>query len=316
MTANVHDIKLAAAKYVPVLKGASQILVTHRELRNTYKTNRSIKTWATYFLLKSCTTSGLIKNWLSQRDYLTSYCKMTENCLRARLRELKELGLVEITKNKNITLCSFEAAADILGIAYTGTIKIEYDNDVPGHQVFQYHLVMDEIRCNQELQQEAIIYKANKNPDLKNVLDALLVKNGADMHRLEDKKYFQENLLRLQTYFFKVGSDIWDIISELRADVNRSVEGIKRQYGYASAQSVSYLKKRLHQLKIALINKVKVESEVRTRLYVPDENGKRKDGAKYCHRTKKTVLFLCDQLIPQIKIKDVKPKTKAKLKVA
>ena len=148
MTLQRHYIK----KMVPVLRGASEVLVNHRELRNCYQTNRSIKTWATYFLLKSISIPGVIKCWRSQKDHLLQYCKMTESCFMARLKELKALGLITISKGLTITLTSFENAAKILGIEYTGTIKIEYDAKIPGKQVFQYYLMLDEIRCNQNKQ--------------------------------------------------------------------------------------------------------------------------------------------------------------------
>jgi len=130
----VYDIN---KKYVAVLKGAASELVTHRELRNSYKTNRSIKTWATYFLLKSLTTSGHISNWTAQKADLLDYCKMTENCFRARLRELQTLKLITVAKkNRNIELTSFTTAAEILGIEYAGTIKIEYNDKQPGQNIF------------------------------------------------------------------------------------------------------------------------------------------------------------------------------------
>jgi len=79
-------------------------------------------------------------------------------------------------------------------------------------------------------------------------------------------------------HFFKQGSDIFSVISQLRAEINRSVQGIKRQYGYKAAQSVSYLKSRLKKFGIAAIEKNKVESDVRTRLYVTAEGGKKNRG--------------------------------------
>lgn len=317
MSTPVYDIN---KKYVAVLTGAAAELVTHRELRNEYKTNRSIKTWSTYFLLKSLTTSGKITNWISQKDAILNYCKITENCFRARLNEMQALKLVTIEKQgktRHIKLTSFTTAAEILGIEYIGTIKIEYNNEQPGQQIFQYYLVMDEIRCNQQAQLDALNYKANKNPQLKEVLYSVMVQHGADLQQLKtDGKYFQQQLLKVQLYYFKKGSDIFSVISQLRADVNRSVEGIKRQYGYKAAQSVSYLKNRLKTFGIALIEKSKVESDVRERLYIANGEGRKIEANRYCRKTKRTVLFCCDAITPKIQIHEKKKKQKAEAKAA
>lgn len=314
MATPIYDIN---KKYVAVLAGAAAELVTHRELRTKYKTNRSIKTWSTYFLLKSLTTSGQINNWIKQQDHLLEYCKMTANCFRARLAEMQQLKLATVNKkNRNITLTSFTTAAEILGIEYTGTIKIEYNDKQPGQQIFQYYLAMDEIRCNQNMQLDALNYKAEKNPQLKNVLTAVMVQHGADGARLTEKKYFQQYLFRIQLHYFKQGSDIYSVISQLRGDIQRSVEGIKRQYGYKAAQSVSYLKSKLKQFGIAAIEKNKVESDVRTRLYVTGEGGKKIEANRYCHKTKRTVLFCCDAIQAKIQIHETKKKQKATAKAA
>jgi hypothetical protein len=336
--APIYDIN---KKYVAVLKGASAVLVTHRELRGHtvskapnkkrkkfndkyqasrttegYKTNRSIKTWSTYFLLKSLTTSGLLMQWTKQKDYLLSYCKITENCFRARLAEMQTLGLITISKNRSITLTSFTQAAQILGIDYTGTIKIEYNEKVEGQQIFQYYLVMDEVRCNQQQQLDALNYKVNKNPQLKEILHSVMLQHGAIKEQLQDASYFQQYLLKVQLYFFKKGSDIYSVITQLRAEVNRSVQGIKRQYGYRAAQSVSYLKKRLKKLGIAAIEKTKVESKVRERLYVSINGGVKVEANRYCLKTKRTVLFCCDAINAKIQIHDTKKKTKVLYKAA
>ena len=113
---------------VPILIGAADHLVYCRELRNKYQTNRTIKTWATYFLLKALTPSGLIKHWTAQRQRLLSFCKMTENCFRARLNEMKALQLVTITDTRSIRLVSYQRAAEILDIPYEGLIKINYND--------------------------------------------------------------------------------------------------------------------------------------------------------------------------------------------
>ncbi len=258
------------SKYVTVLKGAASALVSRRQTRVHYQTNRDIKTWSTFFLLKSLSIPGKIQKWNKQKKALLKYCNMSDNSFRARLRELKELKLLTISKDLTITLVSFEKAAAVMGIPFTGTIKIEYDAKSTNKKNFQYNLVMDEIRCNQNKQVEALINKFNHNPQLRAIVEIILVQYGADQRQLDDPSYFQRSLLKVQQMAFKTGSENWSEIIALRADKNRSVNGIKKQYGYRSAQSVSYLKKRLKNMNIADIRKRRpIESRGRTRIYIP-----------------------------------------------
>lgn len=310
MSALIHDINQENKKFVSVIAGACEILVTQRETRNKYQTNRSIKTWATYFLLKSLTASGVIRDWTKQKGSILSYCKMTENCFRARLRELEDLRLIRLQKNRSIRLISFEKAADILGINYEGVIKIEYDETLPGSQIFQYFLRAEEIRSNQHRQLKALWYYANKQPLLKEALIIMLVQMGSDEKELsKNLTYFQEQLLRLQQNAFLEGSPLLEIIHTFRADINRSVTCIRDQHTYRSKQSVSYMKKVMLKMQIITVQKVCVESTARARLYVPAPNGKRKkDAYKYIAARKTTAWFLTDQINCTFKTEQLKAK--------
>lgn len=303
-------VHIAPAKnFVPVLAGAAEELVTHRELRSKYCTNRSIKTWATWFLLKSLSTSGIIQRWTDQRARILDYCKCSENSFRARLNEMAALKLISITDSRSISLASYQTAARILGIPYSGLIKIEYDDTLPGQQIFQYFLRAEEIRSNQVRQTEALWYYAHKNPLLKDALVQQLLQMGADKRVSSDQHYFQLQLLKLQKRAFKEGSPLFGIIHQLRADVNRSCKGIRDTHTYKSAQSVSYMKRRMQELAIVKVSKVCIESTERSRLYVEDAPGQRKREAyKWLPSKKVTAWFLTDQITPAYKT--IIPQTK------
>lgn len=282
---------------VPVLRGAIQQLCGQRELRNKYQTNRSIKTWSAYFLLKTMSPSGVLKNWL-RNSKIFELLKIEEGGFRARLKEMIELELITVCPVRyNITLCSYKKAAAILDIEYTGVLKINYDTSIEGKQVFQYILRAEDIRLNQQLQLDALCYYIDKNPLLKTNLLHLLQVKGCDHERLEnDQNYFQEKLLELQQQAFKEGSDIIAIIHQHRADINRGVNKIKQHHNYKSSQSVSYMKKVLQQLSLITVTKKIIESTERTRLYVPDAGDKSRDGYKWFGRKKVTAWRLTDQI--------------------
>ncbi|MGN6478320.1 MAG: hypothetical protein ACTHKV_13930, partial [Flavipsychrobacter sp.] len=198
-----------------------------------------------------------------------------------------------------IHLVSYEKAAAILDIVYLGTYPIIYNpNKQNGKQVFQYILRAEEFRFQQSRQLNALLYHLDKNPSLKNDLHVLLVKYGADAQQLRNGRYFQERLLVLQMHLFKEGSELLPYVLTHRADINRGVARIKDNHNYKSRQSASYLKRRMQKLGVITIVKKKVESEARSRLYIPDGD-KSRDGYKYVRRSKNTVWFLTDQILFQ-----------------
>lgn len=325
MTAVVKHISDYPA-FVPVLNGAAKELVGHRELRGMYtgkksrkqrkkkseeyyakrtegyQTNRSIKTWSCFFLLKALTTSGKIQNWthVNNKARLLTWLQMEENTFRSRIKEMTVLNLVSTSKDKNrtvdIILTSWEKAAAILGIQYTGTTQIKYNPDeLQGKQIFQFVLRAEEFKQEQQKQLEALMYHLDKNPLLKNDYHLMLLKHGADDKQLRNPVYFQQRLLSLQMHLFKEGSDILDYIFSRRADINRSGNLIKEHHSYKSTQSVSYLKRRMHKLKVIIVQKIIVESACRSRLYIPDGE-KRRDGYKWLQKKQHTAWFLTDQI--------------------
>jgi len=283
--------------YIPVLTGAPEALVAQRELRTKYETNRAIKTWSIFFLLKSLTTSGLIKNYAGQAHELAEFCQCNKKTLIRRIEELQKLGLLKFN-GTNILLSSYIKAASILGINYNRLFRITYNpHEYKGNQIFQHLLRVEEIRNNQQKQLGALILNLEKNPLVTEQLMPLLAKQGCKLYRIRtDAKYLQEQLLKLQQTAFIEGSDFLTEIQRFRADVNRSVNGFKKQHHYKSSQSVSYLKKILQKQKLIDVVKKCIYSKERTRLYVPASDGSRKDGYKWLPRLKKTAWFLTDQI--------------------
>lgn len=305
-----HISRRVYPQKVSILINAPAALVNERHEhgeKKKYQTNRHIKYWSTYFLLKSLTTTSFIQHWVSQKKYILHWLQMNENTFRHHLAWLKEQGLCEIDKHtKSIKLCSYDHAAEQLGIINDGLITIAYDPGVlKGKQVFQYIIRVEEIEANKLLQLETLTYKLNKNPSLKNDLLYHMVKLGADQRRLYmDAKYFAWRLLKTQAHHFKEGTDILAYLMTLRADINRGVKRISKHHGYKSTSSVSYMKRRMLRLKLVDIYKLTVESTARGRFYIPLEQdtpdsknrGGAREGFKYLPKRKSTAWFLTDQV--------------------
>ncbi len=284
---------------VAVLRGAENELVQMRQERNKYCTNRAIKTWSTFFLLKSLTESGVIKNWIKQKQWLLEYCKVTETTFRTHLKELQQLGLISIGENFSIILTSYIKAADVLGIIYKGTYSIKYSIEDGNKQTLQYLLRAEEIRNNQQLQLDALCYKIDKNPTVKDWLTPLFLKNGCSEKQLtNDPKMFQVMLFNMQQNAFIHGSEIYDVIHTLRADVNRGVKKIKEHHSYKSMASVSYLKMVMVSQGIIEVEQKMLISKNRCRLYLPKAGSDqfKKEAYKYLPKQKKTAWRITDQI--------------------
>lgn len=297
---NINDYP----QQVPVLIGAPSALVPERKLcgkyvkkrSEGYQVNAAIKTWSIFFLLKSLTTSGKIKYWTRQQHRLLTWCQCNENTFRRQLTAMQSLQLCTIDDDRCISLVSYEKAAAILGIEYTGTYNVQFNPfKYEGKQSFRFILTAEEFRSEQQRQLEALTFYLNKNPSLKNDLHHMLVKFGADNRQLQNPAYYQQRLLQLQMHLFREGSDILTIVFSRRADINRGVECIRQHHTYKSKSSVSYLKRKMHQCNVIAVMKVCTESKVRSRLYYKDGEV-RKDSYKWIDRKKQTAWFLTDQV--------------------
>jgi hypothetical protein len=301
MSGRLRHIKRTYPQKVKILIGAPVALVSIRELRTHYQTNREIKYWATWFLLKALTTTSKIQYWTSHKAYLLGWLQMNENTFRAHLAWLKDQGLLSVDKTTfTLNLGSYEAAADVLGIAYAGTFEVGFDPALhPGKQTFQYLLRTEECEHHKLRQLQALAGKLDHNPAYFKDMLYQLVELGGDQNRLlSDTGYFIRRLLLLQTQLFKEGSELLRYAMLYRADVNRGVRRIRQHHSYRSEQSVSYMKRRMWLLGFAQINKPAIVSQARARFYIPGEEpgGRDRDGYKYVKATGRTVWFLTDQI--------------------
>ncbi len=299
MSKLIHISDRPFPTHVPVPIGWPEELVTRQQLRNKYFTNRDIDTVGYWLLLKALTKSNQIQNWRGQKKYLLGWLKCSEKSFYSRLEEMIRLQLVEkVDKQCNIFLVSYEKAASALDITWCGNYPLTYNpNQNAGRKIFQYILRAEEIRSNQDHQFDTLHHKLEKNPQDKIQLHYLMVKAGADGQRLyKDRQYFQERLLLLSMQLFKEGSEHLKLVQDYRADINRSVATIAKHHCYKSKQTVSYKKFIMEKLGLISREKKSVRSSERSRLYVPDGKGGKRDAYKWIGRQKSTALFLTDQI--------------------
>jgi hypothetical protein len=155
-----------------------------------------------------------------------------------------------------------------------------------------------EIESNQQTQLDGLMTKLDHNPSLKNDLVYHLVLQGADQQRLfKDRAYFQQRLIQLLVWLFKKGSEFLQRLFVNRVDINRGIATMASHHNYKSKQSVCYLKRKLFKLGLVQVKKIQVISEVRSRLYYTDKEGRQHDAFKWFGDQKQTALTLTDQII-------------------
>ncbi len=290
---------------VPVLRGAADQLVSLREKKLVYNVNPHLKYWATWFLLKTISSSGVINRWNKQKQFLLQYLRLSDGTLRSQLATLKRLGLIteDYKASGSINLCSYKTAAQIMGIEYKGETPIEYKPNTYKNetQVFRYILVAQEVESNQDHQLTELYRKFQKNLSGNAIeLVKLLKQFGYTDEQLNTPLQLQQALLKVQKSVFKDKSGLTDVAFTLRADINRSVGTWAKHHGYAHAQSASFLKNKFRKLGIADIKQEVINSNDRSRLYYVDENGDKKEGYKWNKKALQTAWRLCDQVTVQI----------------
>lgn len=294
---------------VPVLRGAADHLITLREESpKGYKINPHLKYWATWFLLKTISSSGVINNWNKQKQFLLQYLRLSDGTFRTQLATMRRLGLITPPPGRDgggrsLNLCSYKSAAQIMGIEYKGETPLEYKPNTYKNetQVFRYILVAQEVESNQDHQLTELYRKFQKNLSGNAIeLVKLLKQFGYTDEQLNTPLQLQQALLKVQKSVFKDKSGLTDVAFSLRADVNRSVGTWAKHHGYAHAQSASFLKNKFRKLGIADIKQEVINSNDRSRLYYVDENGDKKEGYKWNKKALQTAWRLCDQVTVQI----------------
>lgn len=283
----------------------AKFAVWQRNVVTRYETNQLIKAIDTWLILKHLTTSGQVKEWNRQKEYLLKCCKCTDATLRTRLRMLHELKLITWykieRKNDSIKVCSWSDLETVFSIDTEKRLSIQYNiNDA---QTIQQWLIAAEIEDNKDRQDFAITCKVSANPEVKSSFDAAIIEAGADRSKLDDMQYFLSWLRMIYTNDFIRASMAHDELVLIRPDNNRSVRGIASAWNKPRGNiteeqeekhlrrlmvRVSYWKKRMKQSRVIDYTSLQVCSQERVR------NNHCK--VLWLKKEKQTLLCLCDQI--------------------
>lgn len=238
--------------------GLASHLVNQRELRTVYQTNRAVKVYGFFALLKTITESGVIKNYHSQITDIGTLTKKSRTGVYTYISQCKTIGLLKVNGG-NLYLNSWQDAVNTVDCAYYSGLytTLQYDT-THDKQTPEYLIYAAEIKENQDRQTLAVIKQIENNLPLANTLG--VGQNVQPKHVME--------LHKLQVFTFVNGKseNDYSLIHSCRADVQRTAKTLRKTYGMKDRRSVKYLKMQLAIRGIATIAKRVLESDCRNRV--------------------------------------------------
>lgn len=255
------------------------------------KTHPMMRVLGFYLLLKAeAPNSGWILNYSKQIPTLSRNFGISARSFFTYMNRLEKMNLAERQGNK-IRVVSWDNLGKALDINTNRKTKIKFNYDSK-QQIHWWFAALD-VQENQSLQSYMIQKKLNKNSEAKNDLISAMVKRGFDLERADDPQYFAARLFSLYLEDFRTGTEVHDLLINIRSDVNRSVDKLAKDW-CISPQLTSYWKKRMHGQGIIDVSKIQVVSQ-----WSRETNDCHKN--RYCHviwndKLKERVWFLCDQI--------------------
>ena len=254
-------------------------------------THRLAKYYGFYLLLKAqAPESGWIQNYTRQIPELSQNFGISQRTFFNYIAQLEKLKVAFREGNK-IRLSGWDQLGRLLDIDTRKRTQIEFYYE--GKQKIHWWFAALDIKSNQEAQQYMIWKKVNKNSEAKNELLTALHARGFDLSKADNPEYFSGALFSLYVEDFRTGTEVHDILINMRSDVNRSCKKLANDWSI-SAQLTSYWKKAMQKQQIIDVTKMHVVSQ-----WSRATNDCHKN--KFCHviwndKIKERVWFLCDQV--------------------
>jgi len=235
--------------------GIEPLLMQHRKLVNRYTTNRMLRIYGSYCILKAHTTSGVIQDWHGQQKLLLQLLKCTRNTLPVLIADLVKNNLVTVNDG-SIILNNWIDTSAALGL--TDELQFQQVNiDLTDrNQTPQYLFYTTEIAANQLKQIGALQKRISKTPGLKSeISDAIsqvLPYSITELQLLSFSK-FLEVWLQAQVIAFGSGATCLPVLHCLRPDINRTLRSLTVAWRMKDGRTAAYVKRKLKQLGMASI---------------------------------------------------------------
>ena len=230
-------------------------IVQKRQKAKKYQVNRVIKHLAAFYLLKSLTTSGVIKDYARELPALTKYLNCVNSTFYAHLKALKRMGLVSVSEGR-LNLAGYSRVGDYFDEVSTGMLTIKYD---PTQDKFYQLMQAAYIATLQQRWESCFNSKIQGNPELIAFYESTLpIVKGSGAIALALRSY--------QVHAFIKGHPQYYAIMAYNPDFNCTARKLRQHFNFKSNKSVAYLKKMLAARGLLTIEQREYTSQVRSRL--------------------------------------------------
>lgn len=252
---HITSVMLNSQHPVKVHANLLSNIIQKRDRRKKYCTNRTIRPLAFYYILKSLTTSGIIKEYARHLDDLTKVLNCTVSTFYAHLAECKKMGLVAVNR-KSLILAGYARVGECLDSISGDFVTIRYN---PGKDKFYQLMEAAYIVTLQRHQEEHFNAKVERSPELQTLFRSTL-------SMVTGSKSFAKPLHNYQIHTFIHGHQHYFELMAYNPDFQLSARLLRKYFNFKSNKSVAYLKKKLVAKEIITVEKREYTSKVRSRL--------------------------------------------------
>lgn len=209
-----------------------------------YRTNRVLKPISIYFLLKSVTTSGVIKDYTHQFGWLLDFLGISKPTFYSYLKQLESLQLVKRNKGALI-LSSYSQMCETFELSEVSNISYILYQEGVGQEF--YKLLEGSIISNKNK-----YVKQQVNTKIERIKEFAQYLRETGGHHSNKNDSLADQLLNRQIADFKNNSQTEEI-EYINPDYQISARKIREIFGFKSNRSVAYLKKKLIKANIAQV---------------------------------------------------------------
>lgn len=229
-------------------------IIQSRQQVQVYQTNRTIKLVSAYYVLKSLTTSGVIKDYHLNSDKLCAYLNCTLPTLYKTIKGCEKNGYLKRV-GRNLVLNSYSGFSETFDFVFTKMVKVKYN-----YQTTKFHHCLESVYL-----QVREIERANVFESKFKALPELI----EDLHRVispDNKGNYRKSLQEIQLQAFKYGHEKFSGIFALNPFTTVNRRTLRKMFNFKSDRSVAYLKTKLQKCNLVRVKPQRILSQNQQRV--------------------------------------------------
>jgi len=226
-------------------------LIQDREMNTRYQTNKKLKYVSAFYVLKSLSSSGVLKDYYKNAHKICLYLNCSLPTMYKILRYCENAGWLSRVGG-NIALTSYENFIESFDIICTRFTKIKYD--CTKHK-FPYLMESAYLQLAEQKRAQTFESKFKAIPELVESLKDLVPPDNSGCYR--------KALQQIQIQTFIKGHAKKESIFYFNPFTTCNSKTLRSMFNFKSEQSVAYLKTKLQRNNVASVHECKVYSQER-----------------------------------------------------